>query len=600
MWRVRLIPGLVLLVVLVAAFTALAGVAILEVRERADAARRAQLEVRALLATANELAALDWQVHGEERISAEAYARVAEEFAHADAILASLRVLEDAQGDDDEHLVAERFGDYAVALRAELQLVRDGQIAQAEVVHEKRVIPAHETLKGELAAVQDEERLEAEAALRRADLGTIAALGSLGVVLSLVVWRSVLTARRREAERAEEFAHLAHHDALTGLPNRRRLLADLAEALAARRDRQLLLFDLDGFKAFNDHFGHLEGDALLTRLSTRLAEAVAGAGTAYRLGGDEFCVLAAPFANLVEACCAALTESRGEVPVTTSFGAVELPAEAASPTDALTLADGRLYAHKGGERTSARQQARDLVLGVLAEQQPDLHGHGHQVAELARAVGWRLGLEPRRLGDLIRAAELHDVGKVAISQDILAKPGALDAHEWEVMRRHTLIGERILLAAPALASVAPIVRASHERWDGTGYPDALARETIPLESRIVAVCDAFDAMTEQRPYNVPRSPAEAVAELERCAGSQFDPAVVAAFRAEVAERWACPGGPEVARAVAGDNAHLFEPDRQCADEVVRCRRRAPDCDVEIADATRPLVHHEILNPDLLE
>jgi HD-GYP domain-containing protein (c-di-GMP phosphodiesterase class II) len=140
-------------------------------------------------------------------------------------------------------------------------------------------------------------------------------------------------------------------------------------------------------------------------------------------------------------------------------------------------------------------------------------------------------LGDEELDDLHRAAQLHDIGKAAVPDAILSKPGKLDPHEWAFIERHTLVGERILAAAPALAPVAVIVRSSHENWDGTGYPDRLAGERIPLGARIIRVCDSFDAMTSERPYAPAVSPELALAELEQCAGRQFDPGVVRAFAA---------------------------------------------------------------------
>jgi HD-GYP domain-containing protein (c-di-GMP phosphodiesterase class II) len=149
-------------------------------------------------------------------------------------------------------------------------------------------------------------------------------------------------------------------------------------------------------------------------------------------------------------------------------------------------------------------------------------------------VGRELGLGTRELLEVRRAAALHDIGKVAIPDAILHAPRALTEDEWEYMRQHTIIGERIIAAAPELRGVGKIVRSSHERWDGAGYPYRLAGESIPLGSRIVAVCDAFDAMVTDRAYRLGRSPQEALEELERCAGKQFDPIVVGAFRAAMA------------------------------------------------------------------
>jgi HD-GYP domain-containing protein (c-di-GMP phosphodiesterase class II) len=142
-------------------------------------------------------------------------------------------------------------------------------------------------------------------------------------------------------------------------------------------------------------------------------------------------------------------------------------------------------------------------------------------------------LEPEELNEMARAAELHDIGKMAVPDEILNKPGPLDERETEFVRHHTLVGERILAAAPALESVAKLVRHSHESYDGSGYPDGLAGDEIPLAARIIAACDAFHAMTDDRPYQPAKSPKEAMAELRRCKGARFDPDVVEAICAEV-------------------------------------------------------------------
>lgn len=327
-------------------------------------------------------------------------------------------------------------------------------------------------------------------------------------------------------------------DALTGLGNRRRIAADLEQALAAGRasePRLLVLFDLDGFKRYNDSFGHPAGDVLLTRLAARLAAAVGEAGSCYRLGGDEFCVLASVRADAAEAfldaTSTALSERGEGFAVTSSFGAVLLPDETTAAAEALRLADHRLYAQKRAR--FERGHPHEMLLQALYERDPQQRVHVQGVTDAACAVGRALGLAGQQLEELDLAARLHDVGKLAIPDEVLRKPGPLDVAEWHFIREHTVIGERILAASPAWRAVARIVRATHERWDGDGYPDGLSAEEIPLASRIVAVCDAYSAMTSPRPYRQAVTKEDALDELRRCAGTQFDPRVVAVFCREI-------------------------------------------------------------------
>jgi diguanylate cyclase (GGDEF)-like protein len=338
--------------------------------------------------------------------------------------------------------------------------------------------------------------------------------------------------------------HEALTDGLTGLANRRRLMLDLERACAPDvRGRPappatFAFFDLDGFKGYNDTFGHAAGDMLLRRLATRLASVAEGRGRAYRLGGDEFCVLLHGVASdnpLLDACRQALTEQGEGFRVGASGGVVAIPDEADHAAQALQLADQRMYLVKESSRPSSRRQTRDVLLQALREREPELHEHLRGVAGLALAVGRRLRLTTEQLDEVARAAELHDVGKIAIPDEILHKPGPLDSAEWALMRQHTIIGDRILGVAPAMRPVAAIVRASHERWDGGGYPDGLAGEEIPLGARIVGVCDAFHAMTTPRSYQRTLVREEALEELRRCAGTQFDAVVVEAFCALVAD-----------------------------------------------------------------
>jgi diguanylate cyclase (GGDEF)-like protein/PAS domain S-box-containing protein len=354
-----------------------------------------------------------------------------------------------------------------------------------------------------------------------------------------------ITERRRAAE---ELTHQALHDPLTGLGNRRRLVADLEQGIAeatSARPLLLALFDLDGFKTYNDTFGHPAGDALLIRLARRLQEALGDVATAYRVGGDEFCVLSTtedPHA-LPRRAAEALAEQGEGFTVTASHGSVLLPVEATTATEALREADRRMYARKNSDsRSSAGRQSADVLLRILSERSPALGVHLDEVTGLCNAVAERLGMPEADRSPLLQAASLHDVGKAAIPDDILNKPGPLNDEEWAFMRRHTVIGERILSAAPALSRAAKLVRWSHERFDGKGYPDELAGHTIPLASRIIAVCDAYDAMVSERAYKPPTEPAAAREELRRCAGQQFDPEVVDVFCAVLEERDAAAAG----------------------------------------------------------
>jgi two-component system cell cycle response regulator len=344
----------------------------------------------------------------------------------------------------------------------------------------------------------------------------------------LVLGRTALSFRENsqllEASRTEALT-----DALTGLPNRRKLLLDLQDELERARNgerRTLAVFDLNGFKTYNDTFGHPAGDALLSRLAAKLSDAAAASGVAYRMGGDEFCVLLPDSETELHRVADALCEGGEGFTITSAYGAAVIPDDSATVSGALSVADERLYAHKELLAEIRRGTAHEPLLRTLAEREPELRAHVADVSSLAVRVGEQLGLGRDELEELRLAAELHDVGKLAIPDVVLQKAAALDAREWSFIHSHTLIGQRILSAAPALRGVGMIVRSTHENWDGTGYPDALSGEAIPLAARIVSVCDAYSAMTSHRPYRDARTPEAAIGELRRCAGRQFDPYVV--------------------------------------------------------------------------
>jgi len=414
-------------------------------------------------------------------------------------------------------------------------LVLSGASAEAAVQYgrDAAATGAEGALLGELRRAGATYSNSASRARRNGAIGTVFSITFVLLAFSLTLGRATRLAREKhhllEQSRVEALT-----DALTGLPNRRKLFADMAAHLDPEsRPAQLAIgmFDLDGFKAYNDTFGHPAGDALLARSGERLAAAMAGKGVAYRMGGDEFCVIVTTADPLpvFDAAAAALSEHGAGFVVTCSYGSVVVAPDHVTLEEALQRADQRLYENKRAPREVAGREVHDVLLSVLAENSLSLASHVTNVGRLAEAVARQMGLPEDEVVLVRETAELHDVGKAAIPSNILDKPGPLDEREWELMRRHTIVGERILNAAPALWRIAPLVRSTHEWVDGSGYPDGLSGGKIPLSSRIVAVVDAYDAMTHRRPYSLPVLPERAIEELNRCAGTQFDPDVVAAF-----------------------------------------------------------------------
>jgi diguanylate cyclase (GGDEF)-like protein len=327
---------------------------------------------------------------------------------------------------------------------------------------------------------------------RRASVAdTEATVGSAAAILLLVAGFRLVYRRSRRARSAaqrlsRENARLAatrgeqaRTDALTGLGNRRALNDDLATALSAGEQvaLTLALFDLDGFKNYNDTFCHPAGDALLARLGEGLQAAMNGAGAAYRMGGDEFCIVTPieqpKAAALVALAAAALTETGDGFQIGCSYGTAMIPQEASTPGDALHIADQRMYELKAS-RASASRQSTDVLLTVLNERNGALREHLIVVATLAVRTAQQLELPAHEIKQTGLAAELHDVGKTAIPDAILDKPGPLNKEEWAFMHRHTLIGERIILAAPHSCKV----RASYAQ-----ATNATTARAIPTSSQ---------------------------------------------------------------------------------------------------------------------
>jgi diguanylate cyclase (GGDEF)-like protein len=368
---------------------------------------------------------------------------------------------------------------------------------------------------------------------------------------------------QRSTHRALRAMRLALTDPLTGLGNHRhfqeRLRQELDDARERGRELTLCLVDIDDFKRVNDRFGHPMGDQVLAQVASRLRQN----GESFRLGGDEFAVVLPGIGEAAApATATAIVQRLGVLDLervgdlTVSAGVATFPTHAATPDDLIRLADSSLYCAKengkdrvhvsrpdvldlpllkrlGASRDRAARYRAAAGLAQAVDARDTYTGsHSKRVGELAARIAARMGVAEEEIELLRLAGSLHDLGKLAISEDLLRKVAPLTDDERAVLQRHPEIGFR-MLEGLGVTPVAEWVLHHHERWDGRGYPDRKAGEQIPLGARILFVADAFDAMTSERVYRHRLDPAEALAELERCAGTQFDPEIVSALAEEV-------------------------------------------------------------------
>jgi diguanylate cyclase (GGDEF)-like protein/putative nucleotidyltransferase with HDIG domain len=372
---------------------------------------------------------------------------------------------------------------------------------------------------------------------------------TLSIAAWMCGWQARLHARQRH-----ELSRVSRSDPLTGCLNRRGFEERFAAELS-RSDRDglplgFVLIDLDDFKLMNDSHGHAAGDELLCWTVDTLGAHLRPADALGRLGGDEFAVLA-PGAGEQETTLLAQRLQRMLAERTpASFGVATFPMDGADREELHQHADLDLYAVKHGRPVAGGpSRRRELEWAAALARAVDLrmaghHEHSSEVGRLAVAIGLRLGWTQERLERLRLGALLHDVGKVAVPDALLRKPGPLTDDEMAVMRTHATIGAEMVARVDGLDDVARWIRHSHEQIDGSGYPDGLTGERIPLESRILLVADAFDAMRSDRAYRPAISEADALAELRRCVGTQFDAHLVEVLAAAI------EGRPVAARRVA--------------------------------------------------
>jgi two-component system cell cycle response regulator len=381
-------------------------------------------------------------------------------------------------------------------------------------------------------------------------------------VRQLAAQRELIDAQRELQAAHDELAALATTDALTGLANHRALVAAIDHELERCRRSggrfALAFLDLDLFKALNDTLGHAAGDRALSETAATITSVLRAVDTVGRWGGEEFVVLlpdtgpegALEAADRIRAAVARhrFASALG-ARLTCSIGVSVHPEDGTRRDALLQNADRAMYAAKQLGRnqvvaagdaaaaamlentSSSREEqamlgAVEALAAVVDARDNYTASHSADVAVLAQRVAMMLGCDANQTHLIGLAARLHDIGKVAVPDAVLRKPARLTDDEWLVIRRHPGIGADIAARIPRLRSITPLIRAHHERFDGTGYPDGLAGEEIPLGARIICAADAYDAMITDRPYEPGRSHEDALEELRRCAGAQFDPRVV--------------------------------------------------------------------------
>jgi two-component system cell cycle response regulator len=401
---------------------------------------------------------------------------------------------------------------------------------------------------------------------------------AFSVLLASVVLIVLVTVRQFAAQREmlgvqselkaahDELAARATTDALTGLPNHRALVSaidrELERVHRSGRNFALAFLDVDHFKALNDTLGHRAGDNALRELGQVLRATLRSVDTVGRWGGEEFIVLLPELdpdqaLTAAERLRAAVAQHRfsavGEAHLTCSIGVASRPQDGIDRDTLFAAADQAMYVAKQlgrnqaiaasdhaaaalvADRVSSTREEQSLVgavealAAVVNARDSDTAQHSEHVSSLAQRVALELGYDANEIHTIGLAARLHDIGEVAVSDAILNKPGRLTDEEWRVIRLHPQVGADIAGHIPRLRPISPLIRSHHERYDGTGYPDHLASDAIPLGARIICAVDAYSAMITDRPYAATRTPQQAIDELRRLAGAQFDPRVVRAL-----------------------------------------------------------------------
>lgn len=347
----------------------------------------------------------------------------------------------------------------------------------------------------------------------------------IGSLLILAISRNITV----EKQMKERFEYLSYHDQLTGLYNRRFFEEELTrQDVEKNLPLTIIMADVNGLKLVNDSFGHATGDELLKKVAQVMKKGFRKDDIIARLAGDEFVILL-PNTDTMETeqivkniKASALKEKVNTVDISISFGHQTMTSKEDKIQDILKKAEDYMYKKKLFEGPSMRGKTINTIISTLHEKNKREEQHSHRVSKLCERMGIALGLAEDEIKELKTVGLLHDIGKIAVEENILNKPGKLTDEEWEEVKRHPEIGYRILSTVNDLSEMAGYVLAHHERYDGKGYPKGLKEENIPLQARIIAIADTYDAMISERSYRNALPEEVAIEELKRNAGSQFD------------------------------------------------------------------------------